>query len=247
LVDKTLIPGACIALTENYKLTRDAFNWSDDESAAVELLAKQPTLDAFTDSAQLSLEHARAVVAGLVLLECASLISLQRSDPVEAAERRRRLIQRGMQNMGSGPFAGRTSVSAPAPSANAAPPPSPAAPAAAATKVEAKPANTVPPVAEAKPVVDTPETLRAAVEASITRATSKSYFERLGLGRDAKRDEVKKAFYAIAKRFHPDRFNGPEYTDLLPKVRDFFAAVNEAYETLGNDKKRAEYLKRNPR
>jgi curved DNA-binding protein CbpA len=55
---------------------------------------------------------------------------------------------------------------------------------------------------------------------------------------------VKRAFLALAKQFHPDRFASPAFADLNVVVRDFFAAVNEAYETLSDDRKRAAYLAR---
>jgi curved DNA-binding protein CbpA len=53
---------------------------------------------------------------------------------------------------------------------------------------------------------------------------------------------VKKAFLALARQFHPDRFASPALADLADTVRDFFAAVNEAYEVLSDDRRRAEYL-----
>ena len=53
---------------------------------------------------------------------------------------------------------------------------------------------------------------------------------------------MKKAFLGLAKQFHPDRFASPALADLQATVRDFFAAVNEAYETLSDDRKRADYL-----
>jgi curved DNA-binding protein CbpA len=74
------------------------------------------------------------------------------------------------------------------------------------------------------------------------RARERNLFARLGIEETAGRDAVKKAFLGIARQFHPDRFASPALADLQDTVRDFFAAVNEAYELLSDDARRAEYL-----
>jgi len=153
----------------------------------------------------------------------------RRSDPGEARARRQRLLHRAMQNMGIGPFAGRPGPTA-AEGAPAAPPPAappPAAPAGA-------PGAAAPGPAEAA--------LRKALLAVAPRAREKNLFARLGIPETASRDEVKQAYLAMAKQFHPDRIAAGGLTDLAEVVRDFFTAVNEAYETLSDDRKRAEYL-----
>jgi curved DNA-binding protein CbpA len=86
--------------------------------------------------------------------------------------------------------------------------------------------------------------LRKALLAIVPRGREKDYFERLGIPETAGRDEVKRAFLGLAKQFHPDRFASPALADLNVVVRDFFAAVNEAYETLSDDRRRLEYLKK---
>jgi curved DNA-binding protein CbpA len=128
-----------------------------------------------------------------------------------------------MRNMGIGPFAG---------AAERAEGGAPAAPAPAATPAPSAPRT----AAE--------DDLRGALLAIAPRGNARDYFERLGIPETATRDDVKKAFLAIAKQFHPDRFASPSLADLQLTVRDFFAAVNEAYETLSDDRKRAEYLGR---
>jgi hypothetical protein len=145
----------------------------------------------------------------------------RRSDPAEARARRQRLLQQAMRNMGVGPFAARDRAAPPSPSrAPSRPAPPPAAP----------------PSAEAR--------LRESLLAIAPRAQEKDFFVRLGLAETAGRDDVKKAFLGIARQFHPDRFASPELSDLQETVRDFFASVNEAYEVLSDDRKRAEYLAR---
>lgn len=141
-----------------------------------------------------------------------------RSDPAESRARRQRLLQRAMQNMGIGPLSGRPRPpgAAPAPEPGAAP---------------ARP--DAPTAAE--------EQLRKALLAIAPRAQDPDLFARLGLSRDAGREEVKQAYLKLAKGFHPDRFAAPAFADLHDAVRDFFTAVNEAYEVLSDDRRRAEY------
>jgi DnaJ-class molecular chaperone len=54
----------------------------------------------------------------------------------------------------------------------------------------------------------------------------------LGIKRDANADEIKRAYRRLAKAHHPDR-NRED-----PKAQDKFAALNAAYEILGDEEKR---------
>jgi tetratricopeptide (TPR) repeat protein len=60
--------------------------------------------------------------------------------------------------------------------------------------------------------------------------------------RTATRAEVRNAYFQLAKRFHPDRFGSSALADLRRNVQDLFAALNEAYEVLSDDARRADYL-----
>lgn len=61
---------------------------------------------------------------------------------------------------------------------------------------------------------------------------SKDYYEILGVNKGASKDEIKKAFYKLAHKYHPDKKEGNEAK---------FKEVNEAYQTLSDDQKRAQY------
>jgi molecular chaperone DnaJ len=58
-----------------------------------------------------------------------------------------------------------------------------------------------------------------------------NYYDILGIQKNASQDEVKRAFRTLAKEHHPDR-GGDEKK---------FKEVNNAYQTLGDEKKRAQY------
>ncbi len=63
----------------------------------------------------------------------------------------------------------------------------------------------------------------------------REYYEVLGVGRTATKDEIKKAYRKLALQFHPDK--NPDNKD----AEDHFKEVNEAYEVLSNDDKRRRY------
>jgi hypothetical protein len=255
-------------LASGYAEVAEHFRWSEAERALVDRLSRPAALEVFfAPQGGVAPERARAMLAALLLLGLAvpaaeraapsgetvaglSLegmaaaavalgeaplltpspavaVALRRSDPAEAKARRQRLLSKALQNMGVGPFGPRPtatpvpgSVAAVGGSNGATPPPG-------------QP-RAVPGTAEAA--------LRQALLEVAPRAREKSLFTRLGLAEGASKDEVKRAFLAIARQFHPDRFASPSLGDLKQAVSDFFTSVNEAYEVLSDDRKRAEYL-----
>jgi curved DNA-binding protein CbpA len=53
--------------------------------------------------------------------------------------------------------------------------------------------------------------------------------------------EVKESYYAMARRYHPDRFHLKSGTKLHAQISSAFARVTQAYETLTNPNARASY------
>jgi molecular chaperone DnaJ len=60
----------------------------------------------------------------------------------------------------------------------------------------------------------------------------KDYYEALGVDKKATKDEIKKAFHKMAHKYHPDKNAGDDAR---------FKEVNEAYQVLSDDSKRAQY------
>ena len=77
----------------------------------------------------------------------------------------------------------------------------------------------------------------------LTRAEGADYYTVLGLAPSADRDEIRRAYYQLARRLHPDRFRTGENSDLLERVERFFTRVTEAYNTLFDPERRREYDK----
>lgn len=62
---------------------------------------------------------------------------------------------------------------------------------------------------------------------------SKDYYNILGVEKGASQDEIKKAYRRLAHQYHPDKGKGGD--------EQKFKEVNEAYQVLGDENKRAQY------
>ena len=70
----------------------------------------------------------------------------------------------------------------------------------------------------------------------------RNYYQILGLDSNATKEEIKKAYRIYATKFHPDKQGGDEFFE------ERFKEIQEAYDILSDDKKRANYnLKFNQR
>ncbi|KAG9414375.1 hypothetical protein AC1031_013573 [Aphanomyces cochlioides] len=63
----------------------------------------------------------------------------------------------------------------------------------------------------------------------------RDYYQVLGVKNDASKNEIKKKYYELAKKFHPDTNKDD------PNAAQKFAEATEAWEILGDDEKREKY------
>jgi molecular chaperone DnaJ len=69
----------------------------------------------------------------------------------------------------------------------------------------------------------------------MTPATTKDYYQILGIPEKSTPDDVKKAYRKLAKQYHPDANRND------PNAAERFKEVGEAYSVLSDEKKRAQY------
>ncbi len=71
---------------------------------------------------------------------------------------------------------------------------------------------------------------------------TKDFYKTLGVTEKASAEELKKAYRKLAKKYHPDVTGGDKAKEAK------FKEITEAYETLGDEKKRAQYdeMRSNP-
>ena len=70
---------------------------------------------------------------------------------------------------------------------------------------------------------------------SLSNRLLKDYYAILGVPKNANGKDIKKAYYQLAKQFHPDTNQGE------PAAMKKFQEVSEAYEVLSDDGKRSQY------
>jgi curved DNA-binding protein CbpA len=74
--------------------------------------------------------------------------------------------------------------------------------------------------------------------ASLSEAT---LYDLLGISITANDTEVKKAYYAMAKRYHPDRHHSPHLRDVHGLLEELFGKITDAYQILSSALDRNRY------
>ena len=71
---------------------------------------------------------------------------------------------------------------------------------------------------------------------------SENFYNTLGVGENATKDEIKKAYRGLQMKYHPDKNPGNQEAIAMTQK------INEAYETLSDEQKKAEYdmMRNNP-
>ncbi len=68
-----------------------------------------------------------------------------------------------------------------------------------------------------------------------------SLYDLLGVSTSADESEVRRAYYALAKRLHPDRFQGAQHDEVRHQAERLFSMLTEAYNVLSDAETRQRY------
>ncbi len=124
---------------------------------------------------------------------------------------------------------------APIPGGGAIPPPPPSSRENVAANVPAAPASAP------RQLTAEQNALKQKILERAEQITSQNYFQMLGVGEDASPEAVQKAFFALAKVWHPDRLPGA-LADVKDACSKVFSHITEAHATLGDPKRRQDYM-----
>ncbi len=73
------------------------------------------------------------------------------------------------------------------------------------------------------------------------RLSSLNYYKALQVTQDASLDDIKKSYFRLARKFHPDLFGRDLPSEITQKIDNVFDQITKAYQTLTDETKRSEY------
>ena len=73
-----------------------------------------------------------------------------------------------------------------------------------------------------------------------------SHFELLGVSADAQEEEIRAAYHALSRKFHPDRYFQKSLGSYRARLERIFKRLSEANGTLSDPGRRARYLEAHP-
>ena len=97
----------------------------------------------------------------------------------------------------------------------------------------------VPAIAEEDPYAHNPEV--AAFREKVHLARQQNYYALLELDHKADEDSIRKRYYQMARKYHPDALKGIVAEACRAEAEEFFATVTDAYNTLTRKEQRKEY------
>jgi curved DNA-binding protein CbpA len=110
-------------------------------------------------------------------------------------------------------------------------------PAAEHATAPAQPEPTPPPVVPVEEKVDEIADAQRFLE---QLGKAQTHYDVLDVSRESTSEQMKLKYYDLARRYHPDRFRRAEAT-LVRRLESAFARVTQAYDTLRDDRLRANY------
>ena len=102
-------------------------------------------------------------------------------------------------------------------------------------------ASSGPPRTELVEDVEIDGELQETIIKAFHRADKLNHYQLLGVAMDADRAEIRKAYFALSKTFHPDAYFGKRLGSFKPKMEVVFRKVTDAYDAVGRAKKREAY------
>ena len=97
------------------------------------------------------------------------------------------------------------------------------------------------PISDDDKVVDSK--LRIKILDDYQRIVSSNYFAALGISEDGSSAEARRAYYRLAKEYHPDRYLGGNLSrEMEIKINEIFQYITKAYTVLSDPDTRAEYV-----
>lgn len=91
-------------------------------------------------------------------------------------------------------------------------------------------------------MIDIPAEFLLEVERLSASLDKMDYFEILAVGKAAKPAEIRRAYHARSRQFHPDRYHHTRLPRLGEDLLIISKRISEAYVILRDDKKRERYL-----
>ena len=76
------------------------------------------------------------------------------------------------------------------------------------------------------------EAVRADILKMLENSKRLNYYDLLKVPSNASPDEIKKAYYGLAKKYHPDHYHQASATDLKNDLDTIFSTLSKAYDTL---------------
>ena len=83
--------------------------------------------------------------------------------------------------------------------------------------------------------------LEIAIDEMYGKLESTHFYELFGIAPNAPKPEIRKRYFELSKRFHPDKAFGENAKSLRNKMDVIFRKLTEAYDTLSRAKSREEY------
>ncbi len=84
--------------------------------------------------------------------------------------------------------------------------------------------------------------LREQLAEQAVEMKKQDYFEVLGVSKNASHAEVKKAYFSLAKQYHPDRLYASASADIRSLADEIFNIISTAHDILSDDARREQYM-----